>query len=110
MKQLSLEFTCTHFYPQIEKFVCNVRIVSLSEGGLKDLVLHKLQNSYQLTIKATDSNFIILYRYAATCFNQLCGHPQAIYINPHLPTWRIWWAPNNAREWQVGFNSAFKGL
>jgi len=27
-----------------------------------------------------------------------------------LLTWRIWWAPNNASEWQMGFNSAFKGL
>ena len=24
--------------------------------------------------------------------------------------WRIWWARNNASRWQVGFNSAFKGL
>jgi len=24
--------------------------------------------------------------------------------------WRIWWAPNNASSWQMGFNSAFKGL
>jgi len=27
-----------------------------------------------------------------------------------LPTWRIRWAPNNASKWQIGFNSAFKGL
>jgi hypothetical protein len=27
-----------------------------------------------------------------------------------LLMWRIWWAPNNARKWQMGFNSAFKGL
>jgi len=27
-----------------------------------------------------------------------------------LPTWRIWWAPNNANKWQMRFNSAFKGL
>ena len=27
-----------------------------------------------------------------------------------LLTWRIWWASNNARRWQIGFNSAFKGL
>jgi hypothetical protein len=27
-----------------------------------------------------------------------------------LLTWRIRWAPNNASRWQVGFNSAFKGL
>jgi hypothetical protein len=25
-------------------------------------------------------------------------------------TWRIWWAPNNASRWEMGFNSAFKGL
>jgi len=24
--------------------------------------------------------------------------------------WRIWWAPNNARKWKMGFNSALKGL
>ena len=27
-----------------------------------------------------------------------------------LLTWRIWWAPNNANKWQMGLNSAFKGL
>ena len=27
-----------------------------------------------------------------------------------LLTWRIRWAPNNASKWQMGFNSAFKGL
>jgi hypothetical protein len=29
-----------------------------------------------------------------------------------LLTWRIWWAPNNARKWLMGYthNSAFKGL
>ena len=27
-----------------------------------------------------------------------------------LLTWSIWWAPNNASRWQMGFNSAFKGL
>jgi hypothetical protein len=27
-----------------------------------------------------------------------------------LLTWRIWWAPNNVSKWQMGFNSAFKGL
>jgi hypothetical protein len=24
--------------------------------------------------------------------------------------WRIWWAPNKASKWQMGFNLAFKGL
>jgi len=27
-----------------------------------------------------------------------------------LLTWRIWWAPNTTSRWQMGFNSAFKGL
>jgi len=27
-----------------------------------------------------------------------------------LLTWKIWWAPSNASRWQMGFNSAFKGL
>ena len=27
-----------------------------------------------------------------------------------LLTRRIWWAPYNASKWQMGFNSAFKGL
>jgi len=27
-----------------------------------------------------------------------------------LPMWRIWWDPNNASKWQMGFNLAFKGL
>ena len=27
-----------------------------------------------------------------------------------LLTWNIWWAPNNASKWQMGFNSAFEGL
>jgi hypothetical protein len=27
-----------------------------------------------------------------------------------LLTWTIWWAPNNASKWHMGFNSEFKGL
>jgi len=27
-----------------------------------------------------------------------------------LLTWRIWWAPNNASKWQMGFNLVFIGL
>ena len=27
-----------------------------------------------------------------------------------LLTWRIWWAPNNASKWQMGFNLACKWL
>ena len=31
-------------------------------------------------------------------------------LNLTLLTWRIWWAPNNASRWQVGFNRVFKRL
>jgi hypothetical protein len=27
-----------------------------------------------------------------------------------LLTWKIWWAPNNASRWQMGFKLVFKGL
>jgi len=32
------------------------------------------------------------------------------YVTPIPLTWKIWRAPNNANKWQMGFNSAFKGL
>jgi hypothetical protein len=39
-------------------------------------------------------------------------HPVVYYsmINPKPLMWKIWWAPNNASRWQMGFNSACKGL
>ena len=39
-------------------------------------------------------------------FTVTCVHTLTLY----QLTWRIWWAPNNASKWQMGFNSAFKGL
>jgi len=35
-------------------------------------------------------------------------HVSGLTLN--LLTWRIWWAPNNASRWQMGFNCAFEGL
>jgi len=32
----------------------------------------------------------------------------ALTLNPLK--WKIWWAPNNASRWQMGFNLAFEGL
>jgi hypothetical protein len=32
------------------------------------------------------------------------------YLTLNPLTWKIWWAPNNASRWKMGFNSAFKGL
>jgi len=41
-----------------------------------------------------------------------CGKQQnrRIVLTLILLMWRIWWAPNNASKWLMGFNSAFKGL
>jgi hypothetical protein len=36
--------------------------------------------------------------------------PHRNYLTLILLTWRKWWASNNASKWQMGFNSAFKGL
>ena len=33
-----------------------------------------------------------------------------IHLTLILLTWRMWWVPNNASKWQMGFNSAFKEL
>jgi len=35
---------------------------------------------------------------------------ELIHLTLILLKWRIWWAPNNASRWQMGFNSAFKEL
>jgi len=35
-------------------------------------------------------------------------HKKWLTLNPL--TCKIWWAPNNASRWHMGFNSAFKGL
>jgi hypothetical protein len=40
-------------------------------------------------------------------------HNKLLSVSPEillLLTWRICRAPNNASKWQMGFNSAFKGL
>ena len=33
-----------------------------------------------------------------------------LYLTLVLLTWTIWRAPTNDSKWQMGFNSAFKGL
>ena len=43
----------------------------------------------------------------ASPFNIFCKFH---YLTLILLTWRIWWTPNNASRWQVGFNSVFKRL
>jgi len=37
-----------------------------------------------------------------------CPYRYILTLTP--PTWRIWWAPNNASRWQMEFNLVFKGF
>ena len=44
-------------------------------------------------------------------FKLLYSSVQSLHVLTFiLLMWRIWWAPNNASKWQVGFNLTFKGL
>jgi len=61
----------------------------------------------KLTNKAASypQNIVICHK-AVKLFNHTCFSA----LTHILLMWRIWWAPNNASRWQVGFNSAFKEL
>ena len=68
------------------------------------------------------SFYVLLIRFLSSChflliavdFNidkKLHNYLKITGILTLIPlTWRIWWARNNASKWQMGFNSAFKGL
>jgi len=51
---------------------------------------------------------VVLYR--VTALPSISKYKEYYFLTLILLTWRIWWAPNNAGKWQIGFNSAFKGL
>jgi len=44
--------------------------------------------------------------YALRCLSV----PSITVLTLNPLTWKIWCTPNNASIWQMGFNSAFKGL
>ena len=50
---------------------------------------------------------IALFHY---CLNKVKLQTMHCYLILILLKWRIWWVPNNASRWQMGFNSGFKGL
>ena len=59
------------------------------------------------TLPQFPSDFVLLYKnssYVVSYFPTL----SQLTLNPL--TWKIWRAPNNASRWQMGLNSAFKGL
>ena len=85
-------------------------------------VEYKLGNSQHVycldlrtVFKKTGDNFHICALHPAVIkvFYYQLMHKRIVFIGVltlTVPTWRIWWDPNNARKWQMGFNSAFKGL
>jgi hypothetical protein len=71
----------------------------------------------QISLKSVPSNesFQISHPPLSEELNAIgsAGHLQMIHaqsLTLNLLMWRIWWAPNNASRWKMGFNSAFKGL
>jgi hypothetical protein len=46
----------------------------------------------------------------SSCSLKLTTHCLLPPLTLNLLSWRIFWAPNNASKWQIGFNLAFKGL
>ena len=59
-----------------------------------------------LKIRLLYSSFAIPF-YMSNCSSD-CNWRKAKWdFTLILPTWRIWWATNNASKWQMGFNSVF---
>jgi len=62
------------------------------------------------------SDMIKTCRSVLKCLKVFCVKLYALFYRNKkrftliLLTWRIWWGSNNASRWQMGFNSAFKGL
>ena len=76
-------------------------------------------NSYYLvTHKESNYRLTSLYVYISICKLHVSVPLKIVRLSYKLNslltlillTWRIWWAPNNASKWHMGFNSVFTGL
>ena len=68
---------------------------------LMNILLKLLQNRKTHCIQSITLIFILIV---------MVNYLKSRGLTLILLTWRIWWAPNNASKWHMGFNSAFKGL
>jgi hypothetical protein len=68
---------------------------------------------------STDTNHFVMLKISVllvqsflyACLQVIMSQiPIKFLLTLTLLTRRIWWAPNNASRWQMGFNSEFKGL
>jgi len=66
-----------------------------------DNLLQLVRNTYIVSV------YTLLFLYEMCLWSRALLEKVLTLI---LLTWRIWWAPNNASRWQMGFNSAFEGL
>jgi len=67
-----------------------------------DVILCAATRNVQPTMPLSDTRCLPYNEF----INTNCSY--RLTLNPL--TWRIWWAPDNASRWQMGFKSAFKGL
>jgi len=77
---------------------------TLNLNMLLELLYHPQFLCDRIFFKCNFSEFSIFVTISA-CFKY--GWSTLTLI---LLTWRIWWVSNNASKWQMGFDSAFKGL
>ena len=85
----------------------------LSGRGLCDEVITRPEESHRmwrvvvcdLETSKIGAPYIYIYIYIYNISSQRVNDLTLILL-----TWRKWCAPNNASKWQMGFNSAFKGL
>jgi hypothetical protein len=63
-----------------------------------------------IATNSTDAHKQLLFRNTSPKFCVYGSVHRWSTLTLILLTWRIGWAPNNASKWQMGFNSAFKGI
>ena len=86
-----------------EFVVCCIEI-GFNEGGIVYCRREALFYNPVINLRSTEC---LALRSVSICRDSWA---KCLYLTLILLTWRIWWAPNNASRWQMGFNSAFKGL
>ena len=84
-------------------FNVNFRLLKTIYVHLLVCCLNKLKNA---SCKDKDVYICVVF-INLSCWRK---EPTASFLPLNLLNWKIRWAPNNASKWQMGFNSAFKGL
>ena len=103
----------------LKTYSCFSSIIAMTSEAWTDVPLLPDQQKQRLIlqIKITWNNTeqYLKTKHKLTTYCCSCLEFMLLSIFPHSLTlillmWRIWWASNNSSRWQIGFNSAFKGL